>query len=82
MVERRVHWKKSKIRNTNKITFDRLNLVTSFFDLIPSLTPIPIPILILTPTLAVSFHYGLINPPYQRKKRSPKNIQLTAPNAR
>jgi hypothetical protein len=33
-------------------------------------------------SLSFFAHYGLLNPPYQRKKRSPKNIQLTAPNAR
>ena len=55
--------------NTSKIKIYR-PLGHIVFDLIPILT-----LFLLT-------RYGLSNPAYQRKKTSPKNMQLTAPNAR
>jgi hypothetical protein len=80
VVEGSVHCKRSKIRNTSKITNKNMNKIR--IDRLVWSRRFSILILTPTPTLALSFLYGLISPPYQRKKRSPKKIQLTAPNAR
>lgn len=82
VVEGRVHGKKSKIRNTNTSKITNRNTIKIKIDRL--IWSRRFSILFLFLLLLCSFfpHYGLTNPLYQRRKSSPKNIQLTAPNAR